>query len=99
MLSFVRPSGLRTWVVPALRLTARDLADRERVDMQNDNPTPCQASESCTDRECHYHRFDLYSAMVGVADAWLMTLGMHEPETARKAFLAVADLAASEVMS
>lgn len=66
--------------------------------MTDSTHSACQATESCTDPACQTHRFDLYSAMVGVADAWMLTLGMHEADTARRAFMAVAELAASEVL-
>lgn len=56
--------------------------------------------ESCTDRECSEHRFDVYAALLGVADAWHDSLPS-EPLTRRDdletAFTAIARLAAREV--
>lgn len=66
--------------------------------MTDDNHSTCQASESCTDPACDWHRFDLYAAMIGVADAWADSLGSVDTAVARKAFLAVAELAAVEVL-
>lgn len=63
-------------------------------------PNACQASESCTEPHCPEHRFDLYAALVGVADAWVDSLPQ-EPLNRRRdveaAFHAVARLAAAEV--
>lgn len=68
--------------------------------MADDTPTPCTATHSCTDQTCPEHRFDLYAALVGVADAWYESLPQ-EPLNRRSdviaAFDAVAKLAAAEV--
>lgn len=66
--------------------------------MTDDNHSTCQASESCPDAACDWHRFDLYAALVGVADAWMGSLETADPTTTRRAFLAVAELAAVEVL-
>jgi hypothetical protein len=66
----------------------------------DDSPAPCSAVHSCTDPNCGHHRFDLYAALIGVADAWIDSLPQ-EPLSRRPdleaAFHAVARLAAAEV--
>lgn len=67
------------------------------ADVTNDNPTPVDAVESPTSDDL---RFDIYSALVGVADAWFESLPM-EPLRHRSdleaAFTHIARLAAAEV--
>lgn len=68
--------------------------------MAHSNANDCQASESCTDRACEGHRFDLYSAMIGLADDWWTSLPsepLRHRQTMSDAFMAVARLAAAEV--
>lgn len=60
------------------------------------------AAQSCTDPSCHHHRFDLYAALVGVADAWHDSLpqeAANRPRDLEVAFVAVARLAAVEVLT
>lgn len=69
--------------------TCRSFADPEST-----------AVQSCTDPDCPDHRFDLYSALLGVADAWFDSLPsepLRHRSTMSDAFLAVAALAAAEV--
>ena len=66
--------------------------------MPDDNPACFDRVESCVDLDCQIHRLDLYSAMAGLAEVWSATLSISEPETVRRAFIAVAELAASEVL-
>ena len=68
--------------------------------MTDDNRCTGEAVESCRDPECNWHRFDLFAALLVAADAFHSSLSMHGlgiPPEGRRAFTAVAELAAAEV--
>ena len=64
-------------------------------------PSDNTAIQACTDPACELHRFDIYSALIGVADAWLDSLpdlDRRDPGVTAKAFVLIAQLAADEVL-